>query len=227
MKIFKYTFIIFLLFVTTSCSKNNNDVAIDYGYEYFKIDSTKNYIYQVDSLAYNNNTKTIDTFSFLIKTKFTNSFTDTINNVIWRLKRFAKYKNTTDFIEIQNYFVQLNSKQLIHTENNIVLLKAVFPLKNSLVWNGNLFNSQIRVNSTVNFLNVAFSTNDTTFFNSTKITEEISKDFIFDIERFSLYQKNIGLVYLKNKNIETQTNQQGQPIQSGFDVKMRLIEITD
>jgi len=220
-------FILVLILCASSCSKQKDETAIEYGYNYFPIDTAKNYVYTIDSISYNSNTKTVDTFKFILKTKFEESFIDTNGNKIWRLKRFAKYKNTIEFIETQNHFVQFSNNQYIYTENNLAYLKAIFPLKNNLNWNGNLYNSLIRIKSEINFYNQDFLINDTTFLKSTKINEEISEDFIFDIERFSVYQNNIGLVYFKNKNIETQTNQQGQPVKSGFDVRMRLIEIID
>ena len=47
-----------------SCSKNNSETTlIDNGYSYFPIDSTKQYLYVVDSISYSNST-TVDTFHF-------------------------------------------------------------------------------------------------------------------------------------------------------------------
>ncbi len=227
MKFRNNIFILVIIFCVSSCSKQKDETAIEYGFNFFPIDTVKNYIYAIDSISYNSNTKSIDTFKFTLKTKFELSFVDTNGNKTWRLKRFALYKNRTDFVETQNHFVQFSNNQYIYTENNVAYLKAIFPLKNNLNWNGNLYNSLIRIKSEIIFYNQDFSINDTTFLMSTKINEEISEDFIFDIERFSVYQNNIGLVYFKNKNIETQINQQGQPVKSGFDVRMRLIEILD
>ena len=68
---------------------------------------------------------------FTLKTKVELSFVDTNGNKTWRLKRFALYKNTTDFVETQNHFVQFSNNQYIYTENNVAYLKAIFPLKNN------------------------------------------------------------------------------------------------
>jgi hypothetical protein len=215
------------LLTIVSCSKNNAEqLFIDNGYSYFPIDSTKQYLYVVDSISYSNST-TVDTFHFQLKTQFTNSFIDLNGSKIWRLQRFAKYKNQDSFREIENHFVQFKNNQYIYTANNLNFLKTVFPLNKNTVWNGNLFNSESRINTKIDLLNETFTNADTTFTNSLRISEKLSEDFIFSIEQWSVYQKNIGLVYFKNKNIETQTDQQGNENKSGFDITQQLIKVIE
>jgi hypothetical protein len=206
-----------------SCSKNNSEnILIDNGYSYFPIDSSKQYLYSVDSISYSNST-TVDTFRFLLKTQFLNSFIDLNGNRIWRIQRFAKYKNQDSFREIQNHFVQFKNNQMIYTANNLNFLKAVFPLNKNTVWNGNLYNTESRVNSKIYFMNETFTNADTSFSDALRISEKFSEDFIFSIEQWSVYQNNKGLVYYKSKNIETQTDQNGKESKSGFDITQRLV----
>jgi hypothetical protein len=215
-----------MVILVSACSKNNDQTpAQNNDYEYFIIDSTKSYYYLVDSISYNDNTKTIDTFQYTLKTQFSESFTATNGNKIWRLQRFAKYKNNTDFEEIQNHFVRIENNKYILTQNNVDLVKAVFPLKKNLSWNGNLFNSNNKITSSVYQINETLAISDTTFTNALHINEENSLDFIFEINRESIYQKNTGLVYFKDKLIETQTDQNGAEIKSGYDISQKLLYI--
>ncbi len=215
------------LLAIISCSKNNSEIAvIDYGYSYFPIDSTKQYLYVVDSISYSNST-TVDTFHFQLKAQFTNSFIDLNGTKTWRLQRFAKYKNQDSFKEIENHFIQFNNMQMIYTANNLNFLKAVFPLNKNMIWNGNLYNTESRVNTKIDLLNETFSNADTAFSNALKISEKFSKDFIFSIEQWSVYQNNKGLVYYKSKNIETQTDQNGKESKSGFDITQRLFGVIE
>ncbi len=206
-----------------SCNKNNTDItSIDNGYSYFPIDSTKQYFYSVDSIAYNKNLKRIDTFHYQLKTVLSNSFFDNLGVQTWRVSRFAKYSDTLDFVEIQNHFIQFYDNKFLYTENNEVLLKAVFPIKNELVWNGNLFNNLGYIKSKVNFVNETFVTTDTIFQNTIKITEWENKDFIFDNYRVSVYQDKVGLVYFRNRFVETQ---QEKNEVSGYDISLKLINL--
>lgn len=210
-----------------SCSKNNSvTTVIDNGYSYFPIDSTKQYLYAVDSISYSNFT-TVDTFHFQLKTQFTNSFIDLNGTKTWRLQRLAKYKNQDSFREIENHFVQFKNNHLIYTANNLNFLKAVFPLNKNTVWNGNLYNTELRVNTKIDLLNETFTNADTTFTNALRVTEKLSEDFIFSIEQRSVYQNNKGLVYYKSKNIETQTDQHGDEKKSGFDITQRLVGVIE
>lgn len=206
-----------------SCSKNNTEItSIDNGYSYFPIDSTKQYFYSVDSIAYNKNLKRIDTFHYQLKTVLSNSFFDNSGIQTWRMIRYAKYSDTLDYVEIQNHFIQFYGNKYLYTENNAVLLKAVFPLKIELAWNGNLYNNLGYIKSNVNFINENFVMPDTTFQNTVKITEWENKDFIFDNYRFSVYQDKVGLVYFRNRYVETQSEKNEV---SGFDISQKLIGI--
>ena len=116
---------------------------------------------------------------------------------------------------------------MIYTANNLNFLKAVFPLNKNTVWNGNLYNTESRVNTKIDLLNETFTNDDTTFTNALKIKEKYSEDFIFSIEQRSVYQNNKGLVYYKSKNIETQTDQNGKESKSGFDITQRLVGVIE
>jgi len=119
-------------------------------------------------------------------------------------------------------FYSIYGNKYLYTENNAVLLKAVFPLKIELAWNGNLYNNLGYIKSNVNFINETFVTSDTTFQNTLKITEWENKDFIFDNYRFSVYQDKVGLVYFRNRYVETQSEKNEV---SGFDISQKLIGI--
>lgn len=216
---------VFILALASCGKKNTETASIDNGYDYFLIDSTKWYYYLVDSISYNDNTKTIDTFQYTLKTHFYESFLSENGSKIWRLQRFAKYKNNSDFEEIQNHFVRIENNKYIVSRNNTDLVKAVFPLKKNLSWNGNLFNTNSRITSSVAQINESVTVADTLFTNSLHINEDASLDFIFEINRESFYQKNTGLVYFKDKFIETQTDQKGNETKSGYDITQKLISI--
>lgn len=213
------------IFVLISCSKKNvENSSIDYGYNYFSIDSTKQFLYAVDSIAYNKNFNRIDTFRFKLKTVFNESFLDRSGIKTWRLARFVQYKDSLPFVEVQNHFVQFYSNKYLYTDDNFLLLKAIFPIKSGTIWNGNLYNALDKINSQVDFKKDTYLVADTSFENTIKITEWDNLDFIFNNNRFSVYQNNLGLVFYRTKSIETQINQ-GKEEVSGFDVTQKLIAV--
>jgi hypothetical protein len=71
-------------------------------------------------------------------------------------------------------------------------------------------------------MNETFVPSDTTFQKTVKITEWENKDFIFDNYRFSVYQDKVGLVYFRNRYVETQSEKNEV---SGFDISQKLIHI--
>ncbi len=220
--------ILILIFIVVSCRKDSAPIPeqSNQGIEYFPVDSVKQYLYAVDSIAYNDNDNSIDTFSFQLKTQFTESFFDNNGIQTWRIRRMAKYANTNNFIEIQNYFYKRKGNYLIATENNVEILKAILPIKAAFVWNGNLFNTLGRINSKVDAVNTDFILADTTFRNTLQITETFSSDFILETNKQSIYQLNRGLVYLQNKEIETQYID-GKERKSGYDIRQKLIGIIE
>ncbi len=229
MKIKQISFVALMVLFVVACTKDTKVVQTvnnQEGIEYFPFDSTKKYIYSVDSIAYNDNDNTVDTFTFQLMQQFAESFIDNNGTKVWRVKRWAKYAGTTNYIEIQNQFYKIYNNYLLATASNQDFVKAIFPVTLGFVWNGNLFNKLGRVNSKVNTMNANISIADTSFTEALYITEQFSSDFVFETNKVSVYQKNRGLVFFNDKNIETQT-EDGKEKKSGYDLRQKLIGINE
>jgi hypothetical protein len=202
-----------------SCAKKEaTDEILDLGYNYFPTDSGSVKIYAVDSISYNDNTQSIDTFHFLLK--------EQVGGVITG-QNLAKHIEIIKSVQFDSTSVwqPRNSSFVLITENNFQLLdenvrtvKLVFPIGNVLNWNGNQFNNKGKRNFLLQNIGSTYKLKDSSFQNCIIVQEALANNVIEEILIKSVYCKNIGLIEFTNNYINTQSAGK-----SGYKVHQKII----
>jgi hypothetical protein len=114
------------------------------GKEYYPLTTGKFVVYQVDSVVYTEIPRDTLTYTYLLKEKITDAFTDNTGNEAYRLERYVKTGTTADsqpwrLKEVWMVNAINNSIQVV--EDNKRYTKLVFPVVVDKSWNGNAFNS--------------------------------------------------------------------------------------
>lgn len=133
-----------LIVLMASCIKQPANNEIFLGYEYFPLQTGLTYVYQFDSIAFDDNTNTTDTFSFLLHRKIDTFYVNSSNNRVYLITQKVQNVNSSSYQTRPDFFVERNNNQLIFTENSIPYVKLVFPVGNVRNWNGNMLNSNSR-----------------------------------------------------------------------------------
>ncbi len=196
---------VFILFISVACNKKQEQLLIDYGYNYYYMVPNKSYVYLVDSISYNDNTNTIDTFKYQLKYSI-----DTSNVVApntYRIMRFARLNDTALWQEKESYFIINNNSNIELIEDGIHYIKLIFPVADGKKWNANVTNNfypqwyQYKNIAKPYFVNDSLYSNTiTVFFTDNNAIEEL--------EKTSVYAKNVGLICYKNTYINTQNEKQ-------------------
>lgn len=215
-----------LILLSGACKKTGtHEESVDLGYAYFPVDSGIQKIYRIDSVAFDDNAGTIDTFHFLLKEEFSgfifgqfaephmviNRFTSAYNDTIWKIN--------TNWKPAGEVFVLRTNQNLQWVQDNKRVVKLVFPVGIIGTWNGNMFNETGRKNfqitSTTQSTLVADSIrlNECAVVLEGKITNNFEEQFIQ-----SVYARNIGLVNFTNQQVFKQNGVPG-----GFAVYQKLI----
>jgi hypothetical protein len=201
-----------------SCSKDEpTDELIDLGYNYYPLDSGWIRIYQVDSISFNDNTQTIDTFRFTLIENTSGKITgqDLAGHQI--INRLVQTDTSAKIQNRSSLFVVSTSNNLQVIEDNLRIVKLVFPLGNVSTWNGNMMNNNGRKTFALQNIGASFTNNDTTFKNCITVQEAQTNNLIEEILIKSVYCKNLGLVDFTNNYINTQ-----QTGKSGYKVRQQL-----
>lgn len=209
--------LVMLVFLFSSCEEENKTPLPEVGYSYFPLVSGSERIYQVDSLAYDNNAgiTDIDTFRYYYKEQVGEIY-QSGNGENWHMI----YRSFADTLganwQISNAWRAFkNELYAQQNEDNRVFVKMLFPVKQNKSWNGNMFNALDAI--TYRYISTEVPYNQ--FANTIVIQMENDSNAIEVIRRNEQYAKDVGLVYLKYDSLNTQVSGT-----RGFRKQYRLIQ---
>lgn len=107
------------------------------GEDYFPLEVGNTWIYQVDSITYDNNGSKIDTSSIRVRETITEQFIDQEGNNAYRISR-AWLKNNF-WVTSDIWFASKDKKLAYRTEENLRFAKLSFPIVEGNAWDGNAF----------------------------------------------------------------------------------------
>ena len=209
----------FLAFTINSCSNDKPEQATpDLGFDYFPLDSGWVKIYQIDSISFNDNTQTIDTFHFKLKETFSGvvESPDLFAHRVVYME--AKQDSSEDWLPRTSLFLLKTNNNLQWVEDNQRYIKLTFPAGQVQSWNGNAFNSLGRKNYQWQNLFSNFNNGDTVFSDCISVLEAQTNNLVEEIYIKNVYAKNIGLVDRTNTNINTQSTGR-----SGYKIRQKLL----
>lgn len=134
---------LFLLFAFSfsllACSNETEEREIDQGKDYYPVEKSNEWVYAYDSIVYNRQFNTIDTFSGFIKEVIIDELDTEGEYPVYRLERFLR-KSLSDSWKINTVWsVTVEENRLIRTEENLPFVKLLFPPKLDVEWDGNAF----------------------------------------------------------------------------------------
>lgn len=194
--------------VLASCNRNEEEDNVgSIGAEYYPIKLGSTWIYDVDSIAYDDNgpTQAIDTFYYRYKETITDTEVDGTGNLEYVVSRYFSVSDTGEnWQPVKRYVVQNVNNKIQRVEENVRYVKLVFPLKERNSWNGNMYNGKEPLSYRVQEFKQPYAFNGASS-QSIKIDQYNVKNIIEEIKRYERYAKNIGLVQLLFDSLNTQT----------------------
>ncbi|MDP1726501.1 MAG: hypothetical protein Q8M15_06925 [Bacteroidota bacterium] len=214
----KILLIICLIGLGTSCKKSIPAETLDMGYAYFPIDTGLTWIYHVDSISYNDNTQSIDTFRFFLMERISGQVADQLYKNHQIVERYVRKNDSDTWHARANSYILKTANNVQVVDENIRIVKLIFPLGNVQSWNGNMYNDKIRQTYSLQALNAPYNTGDTTYLNSVTVIHDPPINVIEEILIKSVYARDIGLISFSNTYINTQVSGK-----SGYRVSQKLI----
>lgn len=137
----RYLFFALGLFALCGCAEQTEELSLDFGYDYFPLEVGKFRIYQVDSVIFDPQLRSvnIDSTATQVRELVTSSFVDNTGNEAFRIERSIR-KTPNDPWRITKVLVQsLDESRAFQVEDNLRRIKMVFPLNKGKVWNAHVF----------------------------------------------------------------------------------------
>ncbi|MFN4082901.1 MAG: hypothetical protein ACK4K9_04660 [Bacteroidia bacterium] len=207
---------IVILFLLSSCKKNTQTTSDDLGYNYFPLKTGYVYTYQFDSIAFDDNTKSSDTFYFELTQIIDTFYVNTSGENVFLITQFVTDTTSKNTFQRPSFFVERNTRQLIFTENNAPIVKLVFPVGNVRNWNGNMLNSNFRQTFNLSQFNVSNGQHVIC-----RVQESNNINAIEEDVAHTIYAQNIGII----EHYKRYLNKQASGT-SGYIVHLKLKDYT-
>ena len=198
-----YSLLILLLSVRffVACSKGEEPVPVDYGYDYYPLKIGNEWVYDVSVIELT--TLEEDTTNYQLKEVVEESVDggDEENFLLYRYKRDDEFDV---WVMDSIWSVKKEEKYLVKTENNIRYQKLTFPLSLGLSWDGNVWNTFDENEYSVVGINQAYNVNGESYDEVLEVEHYVEQNLITSIENREYYGKGIGLIEIYKKSLETQ-----------------------
>lgn len=124
------------------CNKSETeDLNLDVGYDYFPLELGREYVYQVDSIVFDEGIGGIVTDS--VRTYFREVVADTLldnsGNTVYRFERYVRHQPEQPWIINKVWTSQRTVRQALRTEDNLRFISLVFPPAAGTSWDGTAF----------------------------------------------------------------------------------------
>ena len=195
--------ILFIGVLSFSCSKENENVEDppNLAYSYAGLNLGSYIIYDVDSHHYNLPFNIDTIIQFQIKEEVNAAFTDLEGDEAFKIIRYQRDSVQHPWILIDVWNAKITATNYQKVEENLRLIKLVFPVRENITWNGNVKN--VLAPQTYEYVSahqaeqigvIAFDSVATvTQFEDVNLVQE------------RLYQEKfaagVGLVYKKSRNV--------------------------
>lgn len=136
----QWIFLGFILIGIYSClSETESPTDGEYGYEYYPLEVGRTWTYQSDSIIITKAGRAKDTLTSFIRQEITDSLRSEEGHLLYRVDRWIKKQGQDDWQKMNAWFVEKDATKVICTEDNIPLVKMVFPLKAGTRFSSNLY----------------------------------------------------------------------------------------
>ncbi len=197
----------FCILFFTSCHKDKPaQPAIDFGYNYYPNDVGRYIIYQVDSIAYDDQVHPKpDTTKYLLKELNALIFQDNSSRPTMRLERYYKYfKNgqyDTSWSVPKIWTANKTATTIERKEENTTYVKLVFPARDGKTWNGNSFNSKGEMDYDIDYADKKETINGLSFDSVLMVKQYEAIDFIEKILWAEKYARNVGMIFRQHDSL--------------------------
>jgi hypothetical protein len=220
MKYLKVTpIIVIILFLSFLSCKKEKELPLDMGFKYFPVNIGHRVIYDVDSISYNDFTGHVDSFKFQIMEKVESVFSDNEGRETQRLERYKRLNDTSAWFIKDIWIENLTETTAEKVEENVRIVKLIFPPQENAKWDGNLYNTNGVQDYLFKDVHSSYSMNNKMYDSTVSVIQKQEYTLISEKFEKEIYAAHIGLIYKKFVNL---TKEPTGVIKKGIDYSYTL-----
>ena len=234
MKLLQFVGLLLVVLIGFTACNKSDEPPVDLKRDYFPTDSGRYWIYDVDSILFDDfNEPNIftDTLTSQILEVITAKFTDLQGQESCRVERYWRSNESAPWKLINVWSTTLTATSAERIEENLRFVKLVFPLSIGTKWNGNVF---INVDQSLEYLEdweyEITSLDEPATINELNFDKALTvlyQDWETEIDKkygTEQYARNVGLIYKEVLFLKKDFPKPWSEPRSGFIVKMSIKE---
>ncbi|WP_146199141.1 hypothetical protein [Arcicella aurantiaca] len=151
-------------------------------------------VYDVQEIQYSL-TETPKVKNYQFKEVNASFFQDSDNKETLRIERYRRENETQKWTIDSIFTAKKEVDKALKTENNVTYVKMIFPIKEGVKWNGNLYNSLGNDFYEMKKVNQPFQINGQNFAKTLSVIQQNDSTLVDLKRRMEIYAEGIGLVY--------------------------------
>jgi hypothetical protein len=222
-----------LILACTACAKKAAPPSVPDGKGYYPAQTGRFVVYEVDSTGYGEIPRDTIVARYLLKEKFTETFTDNTGGEALRLERYVKmYDAAIPYDSMvwkirDVWMVNVTTSNVQVVEGNIRYTKLAFPVRERNSWDGNAYNQNGALMYTYEYTDRAETFRSSSFERVLKVKQKEERTLISFDEYYEKYAEGAGLAQRIATSIRSNSIVPGVPvekrIESGFIYRQTLI----
>lgn len=166
------------------------------GYEFFYTFTGKSNVYDVTETQYTLTTNPI-VKTYQLKEIAASTFKDTDGKEAIRVERYRRENDSQNWTIDSVFTARRDTDKALKTENNVTYVKMIFPVKEGLKWDGNLYNNL--GNDAYEMKNVRKPFLD---YPITMTVVQQNDSTLVDLKkRIEVYAEGVGIIYQEKINV--------------------------
>lgn len=185
-----------------SCENKKEDPKAILGLEYFPMNVGRQYIYQIDSIIFDDFNQSVDTFSSQLRIIYANEFKDSTYTPSIRVEYDNPDKGFNEPNNRWTSVIKMTNNAVINYSDTFRTIKMVFPVKEGSKWNCNLYNNLNEQLYKYKNVGKPYAAANFTFSKTATVVQNELKTLLTEINAFEVYAKDVGLIYAENTYIQ-------------------------
>jgi hypothetical protein len=193
------------LLVMLGACHSSDEQRVENGSEYFPLQTGNSWTYDVSEIAYDTAIQN-KKVHYQEKFEIADKFSDHDGNDTYVIYRSTRASEAASWTYIETWSAKISDlNELIVSEGDVPYIKILLPVHDGLSWKGNKYNTieASRSNGRIdNFTITDYQKPFDDHANTLTVTESNDINLSYKDVRYSVYAKDLGLVYAVNNYVE-------------------------
>lgn len=192
-----FALLLFSAAIFLACKKDNSGNP-KFHFDYYPLEEGSFVVYEAMEIAHDIQALVArDTNRFYLKTVIGETLIDNSGNEAHKFYRYVKNNTTDSWVLKDVWTTRVNEQRMELVDENVRLVKLVFPPNKSKLWDVNAYNTRARLVARYHpdLIHVPISISNKALDSTIQVEEQDFFSLVDHRRKYEIYAKNVGLVY--------------------------------